>query len=901
LPPSDTEQETEQAASRDPSGDEAPFVYVLGTPGSGAAAVSDALCRMGLQALPGSSGGSSRARRKPAAAASELNRAVLACLGGTWSSPPPLPASWQRDTSLAALRARAASVARGWSGNRPMQWFDPLNCLLLGFWREVTERPSGAVLVYRDPATTPFDEWSELGGAHALALWERYHREALASTEGLPLMVVEYDEALSEPQDCARQVAQLVASLGASPMQPDGLEEAARAMVHRSGAAPPETQQEAQAEPRRELLASQRRVFEALRCHRGLTSVRQPQDPGPEGAWVGALLDATRRAERAAGDAARLDHALGWALDRVEELVPPATEGEPEPAPSNAARDRDRYDDWLDRRAAESGPPAPPGSRAVDGGVTITVVVPVFRSRPRNLERCIRSVEAQTYPAWELCLCDDASGDLQLTMLLEDAAARDSRIRVATLERNSGISAATNEAVSLGTGAFVAFLDHDDELHPDALARVAQAIAASPDADVVYSDEDKLDDRDRRCEPSFKPAWSPDWLLSTAYMCHLLVVRRSLLDEVGGLHSEFDGSQDYDLMLRATERARSVVHVPEILYHWRMVAGSAAEDTEAKPWAHDASRRAVDSALRRRQEQGSVEPGPYAGIYHVRRALRATPLVSVVVPFRDGAAALRRCLDSIEDLGGYGEVQVLLVDNDSEEPEVGALLDQVVEPPRVELLESPGPFNWSRINNEAVARSDGEVVLFLNNDVEGISEGWLRAMLEHAQRPGVAAVGARLVYPDGRLQHAGIVVGLFGKTGHLLQGTPHYDPGYMGMAKLTRNCSAVTGACMMTPRSVFDELGGFEESMAVGYSDIDYCLRARDAGYSILYTPIAELLHTESSTRGLHDDSAELALFMQRWGEMVETGDPYFNPNLSRSSPYCELPVENEEREWYAR
>jgi len=379
---------------------------------------------------------------------------------------------------------------------------------------------------------------------------------------------------------------------------------------------------------------------------------------------------------------------------------------------------------------------------------------------------------------------------------------------------------------------------------------------------------------------------------------HLLAVRRSLLGEVGGLRSEMDGSQDFDLMLRATERARSVVHVSEVLYHWRMVEGSAAGDPLAKPWAHDASKRALADALDRRGEAAWIEPGPFPGAYHTRRRILRDLSVSVIIPFRDSAPLLRACVDSLDSGTGHDRFEIVLVDNDSSDPETLALVDMLVRRANVRCIRQPGPFNWSVINNAAAATCSSDALLFLNDDIVAGRDGWMAAMLEHAQRPEVGAVGARLLFPDRSVQHAGVVVGLGALAGHLFREMPPGELGYMAWASLTREWSAVTGACMMCRASVFRELGGFDEVYAVGFNDVDFCLRLHESGYRVLYTPNAELVHHESKTRGMYGYGADHDTFLRRWADVLRAGDPLFSRNLSRLSLRCVLRPAGEDPRW---
>jgi GT2 family glycosyltransferase len=564
--------------------------------------------------------------------------------------------------------------------------------------------------------------------------------------------------------------------------------------------------------------------------------------------------------------------------------------------PSSAAK-RAFHPPTLATTPTTAGEPALAAPQATAS--LFSVVVPCYRSPLWAIDRAVASVLAQDYADWELCLCDDGSDDLALSERLSELTTVDPRIRVATRLRNGGISAATNSALELATGGYVVFLDHDDELAPTALSQIAAAIAERPDTDLVYSDEDKIDNDGNRHMPSFKPDWSPDLLLSNAYMCHVLVVRRSLVTELGGLRSEFDGAQDYDLMLRATERTTAIVHIPEVLYHWRTMAGSASGDASAKPWAFEAGRLAVADAVARRHIDATVVHHPKVpGSYHVIRRPKTDALVSAIIPFRDEPALTAACYRSFIEQAGYDNFELLLVDNDSALPETRALLEDLARDHRVRLLEAPGPFDWVAINNEAARKARGDLLLFLNNDVEARSAGWLSAMVAQAERPQVGAVGARLLYPDGTIQHAGVVVGVGWGATHVQHSLPAEHPGYLSLTTVTRNFSAVTGACMMTRRSVFEEVGGFDGNLPIAFNDIDYCLRLRELGLLIVYTPLAELVHYESKSRGHSDDVKEAPFFRRRWRTLMLSGDPYYNKNLGRFDNNCRLPSQEEEAQW---
>jgi GT2 family glycosyltransferase len=560
-------------------------------------------------------------------------------------------------------------------------------------------------------------------------------------------------------------------------------------------------------------------------------------------------------------------------------------QGEP-PAetPPPAAEPPRPYDRWLERHAvtaedlarlrAETGRLAAPP--------TISVVMPVHDVDEAWLREAIESVRGQAYERWDLCLVNDASTAPHIRPVLEEYAAGDPRIRVEHLTENRGIAGASNRGLELATGDFVGFLDHDDVLYPYALAEVALALARDPDVDIVYSDEDKIDADGRRVEPFFKPDWSPDLLLALNYTCHFSVYRRSLVESVGGLRPGFEGSQDYDLVLRASEVTSRIVHLPAVLYGWRQVPASTAASVEAKPYAHQGGRAAIADALARRGVEATVEMF-WPGRYHVRYPVRGHPLVSLVIPMRDRAELTRQCVASIESRSSYKNVEIVIVDNASLEPDSRRFFEEASLRHRVVALDQP--FNYSAINNFGARRATGEYVLFLNNDTEVDAPDWIEAMLEHAQRPEVGAVGAKLLYPDRRIQHAGVFVmgSELAFAGHAFKYLPEYTDAHFGLAQVVRNVSAVTGACMMVRRQVFEQVGGFDESVRVAFNDVDLCLRLREAGYLIIYTPLAVLVHHESATRKAMHPPDDDRLIRERWQHVVSRGDPYYNPNLSRT------------------
>jgi GT2 family glycosyltransferase len=506
----------------------------------------------------------------------------------------------------------------------------------------------------------------------------------------------------------------------------------------------------------------------------------------------------------------------------------------------------------------------------------VSVITPVYNTPPDVLDAAIRSVRAQLYPEWELCLHDDASPNANVLPSLQRHAREDPRIRVSRSTKNAGISSALNGALSQARGEYVAFLDHDDALTPDALLEMAVAIDETG-ADILYSDEDKLDPSGRRFDPFFKPGWSPDLMLSLMYTCHLTVCRRDLVEAVGGFRPGFEGSQDYDLWLRMTERTEKIAHVPLVLYHWRQVPGSTAVDTANKSYAHERSRRAIGEALARRGVDGVVEDGPVPTSFRVVRRLASEPTVSVIIPTRDRVDLLARAVEGVEKRTDYRNVEVIIVDNGSSEPETLEYLRAT--PHRV--IRDDGPFNFSRLNNEAAAAARGDLLLLLNNDTEPLERGWLRAMVEHGVRPQVGVVGAKLLYPSGKVQHAGVVLGIGGVAGHGHKYSPGNASGYYHAADLIRNFSAVTGACLLVRRSVFEELGGLDErNLAVAFNDVDFCLRARERGYLVVWSPHALLTHFESESRGFDLNPREIDYMIARWGETL-IRDPYYSPNLT--------------------
>lgn len=555
-------------------------------------------------------------------------------------------------------------------------------------------------------------------------------------------------------------------------------------------------------------------------------------------------------------------------------------------APAGSTLD-DQYQDWLQRHALTHFRRSE--IERTIGTFThaplISVLLPAHNTEPRWIEAAVRSILSQLYENWELCVVDDASTRAETRSVLQRLADEDPRIKVATNPTNLGISGATQRALDLADGEFIALLDHDDELKPDALYEVVRLLNEQPDLDYIYTDEDRREQEGPLVDPFFKPDWSPDMFLCLNYVTHLSVLRTSLVREVGGFRPGFDGAQDWDLQLRIAERTARIGHVPLPLYTWRKIPGSVATTSAAKPYAYEAAERALTDAIRRRKWDARVEPGYTKGYYRIRYAISNPPRVSIIIPTKDQVDVLKRCVQSIEAKTDYPNYEIVIVDNGSREATSAEFLRNFPGT----VIRNDGPFNFSALNNDAVARTKGELVLFLNNDTEVRDKGWLAAMVEHAQRPEVGAVGARLYFPDGTVQHEGVLVGPGrGLAGHLDHG------GYYKLGDVVRNMSAVTAACMLTKRETFKSVGGFDEDLAVAYNDIDFCLKLREKGLLIVYTPYARLYHHEGRTRGKVIPADDAALFRKRWNADGIYADPYYNPNLSLRYPFTIKTAEEE-------
>ena len=528
-----------------------------------------------------------------------------------------------------------------------------------------------------------------------------------------------------------------------------------------------------------------------------------------------------------------------------------------------------------------------------------SVVIPLYNTPQKYLQAMLDSLLAQTYAAFEVCLADGSDDD-RVGEFIRSRYGSEPRIRYQKLEKNGGISENTNAALAMAQGDFVVLADHDDLVTPDALYELACVLRAHPETDILYTDEDKVDmDGTHFFEPHFKPDFNRYMLRTSNYICHIFAVRRTIAEAVGGFRRAYDGAQDYDFILRCSEQAGSIRHVPKILYHWRTHEGSTAGNPESKRYAWEAGRRALEAHYARTGVQAEVSLAELFGRYRTTYRVQGQPLVSIVIPNRDHAEELARCVQSIYRKSTYRSFEVLIAENGSEDARTFHCYEELKKKyPGVRIIRWDKAFNYAAINNFAAAEAKGAYLLFLNNDTEVVTPGWIEELLGICQQPGVGAVGAKLFYPDGTIQHAGVILGLGGAAGHLFAGMAGDACGYVARANTVQNLSAVTAACMMTKRAAFDEAGGMDEALTVALNDVDYCMKLTKAGYQVVYTPYAQLTHYESATRGAEDSpqkkerfAQETQYFETKWQSELQGGDPYYNRNLSLVSGNCSLRI----------
>lgn len=547
------------------------------------------------------------------------------------------------------------------------------------------------------------------------------------------------------------------------------------------------------------------------------------------------------------------------------------------------------YSDWYATHKVSQEELQQQRETVLDYQPKISIVVPTYRTPIPFLREMIDSVVDQTYPNWELCIGDGSEGDQELVAVLEEYAARDERIKFKVLEQNLGIAGNTNGALSLATGDYIGLLDHDDVLPPNTLFEVAQALNED-DYDTLYTDEDKVSgDLSKHDDPNFKPDFSPDLLHSHNYITHFFVARKSIVDDIQGFRSEFDGSQDYDFIFRCTERSKKIKHIPKILYHWRIHGNSVAGDPASKMYAYEAGKRAIEEHLKRIGIQGAkVEHTNMWGMYHVTYPTAPDPLVSIIIPNKDHIDDLDKCVQSIYAASTYRNFEFVVVENNSTDPDTFAYYERMQrEHPNFHVITWTEGFNYSAINNFGVKSAKGDYLLFLNNDTELITPEGISELLGCCMRPDVGIAGAKLYFGDDTIQHAGVVVGLSGFAGHVFTGEPKESYGFMMRARINCNYSAVTGACMMVDRKAFQQVGGFSEDFVVALNDIDFCLKVRRLGLLVVFNAFSEWHHYESKSRGYEDTREKLARFrdeirrfQSKWPEILAQGDPYYNPNF---------------------
>jgi GT2 family glycosyltransferase len=574
------------------------------------------------------------------------------------------------------------------------------------------------------------------------------------------------------------------------------------------------------------------------------------------------------------------------------------------------------YNEWIKNIESKSRISADLASAVIEKlhhQPLIAIIMPCYETPPHFLREAIASIQTQHYPRWELCLVDDASPSNQILQIASEFANNDSRIRVQRRAENGHISAASNTALEMARGEWVVLMDHDDLLSVTALLELAIEINKHPDAQIIYSDEDHIDAKKKRSNPYFKLDFDPDLLLGQNMVSHLGAYRRDLIVSIGGFRVGFEGSQDHDLILRASAACTpdTVRHIPSILYHWRQQAGPASFSERSLEKCLVASRQAVTDHLKGKGINASVSPAPLADNYNRIRFPVPTPApkVSIVIPTRDRAYLLQACTDGLLHRTDYKDFEILVADNGSTEDSSKQLFRRLERFPNVKILSLPGPFNYSRLNNQAVLQANGEVLVLLNNDTDVIGPGWLTEMVSHAIRPEIGAVGAKLLYHNNTVQHAGVVLGVGwpgGVAGHYALGAPRDEPGPFGSLALLRSVSAVTGVCLAVRRELYNAVGGLDEhNLAVTFNDVDFCLRLREQGYRNVWTPFAELYHYESISRGddlggekLERFLKESAYLRERWGSALDE-DPYWNPHLSLNSTLRDMAKQSRRRDFW--
>ena len=564
-----------------------------------------------------------------------------------------------------------------------------------------------------------------------------------------------------------------------------------------------------------------------------------------------------------------------------------------------AAEPEEFYQIWINKNEPNEEELEKQKNTKFEINPKISIIIPMYNTPEKFFEELVDGLIEQTYPNWELCLAD---GSPEKNEKLEKIYKKDERIKYKFIGENKGISGNTNAALELATGNYIALLDHDDLLPKFSLYEIVKCINKNPDVDFIYTDEDKFEELGgKRYDPYFKSDFAPDTLRANNFICHFSIFKKELMNELGGFRSEFDGAQDYDIILRMSEKAKKIIHIPKILYHWRVHALSTAKSGgTAKPYAYEAGIKAVQAHIDRIGLKGKVVSGNTLGTYKVNYEIKGNPKVSIIIPNKDYVSTLKVCLKSIAKLTTYENYEVIVVENNSEEQKTFDYYDEINGKDKVKVVKYPEKgFNYSKIINYGVANSDGEYIIQLNNDTELITPNWIEEMLGFAQREDVGAVGAELFYPDKSIQHAGIIIGIGGVAGHVFRNIPHGMHGYFSKDAMIQNMSAVTAACMMAPRKMYEAVGNMDEKFEVAFNDVDFCLKIREQGKLIVYNPYVQFIHYESKSRGFEDTlekqkrfQGEIERFQKRWKKILKDGDPYYNINLRLDNDQCAIKPE---------
>lgn len=552
-----------------------------------------------------------------------------------------------------------------------------------------------------------------------------------------------------------------------------------------------------------------------------------------------------------------------------------------------------KYQKWIKKTEPNKIELEEQKKESFEGNIKFSIIIPLYCTPQKYLIEMLDSVINQTYTNWELCLADgsgmQSDGKTGISRIVEKYLYNDNRIKYIVLKENKGISNNTNEAMKLATGDYIIFGDHDDVFAPNALFECAKVVNNNQNIDLIYSDEDKIDlSGKRRFKPNFKSDFNIDLLRSNNYICHLLVIKKQLVNKVGKLDDTYDGAQDHDYLLRCVEKTNNIYHIPKVLYHWRCHNNSTADNPESKLYAFEAGKKAIEKHYERVGLPATVELGQIYGTYHTIYHWKENPLVSIIIPNKDHVEDLDKCIKSIEEKCKYKNIEYIIIENNSCKETLDYYEVLKNKNPKIKVVYYKGEFNYSAINNYGVQYAKGEYLLLLNNDTEVINPNCIDEMLGYCMRSDVGIVGARLLYPDDTVQHAGVVIGFGGIAGHTFIGFGRNESGYFNRLICAQDYSAVTAACMMTKKSIYKRVGGLSEEFKVAFNDIDYCLKVRQEGLLVVYNPYAELYHFESKSRGLEDTPekrerflGEIRNFEIKWPEILKNGDPYYNCNLT--------------------